>query len=342
MSPHPSSCAALLSDPRHVRKLSTGCAVLDGCLGGGIDARGITEIAGAAGAGKTQLALQLMLQALLPPARGGLGGGSVFLHSDSPTYHAPVERLKQLAAHFSRRHAALGANEDACMQHIHCCTVREPLDTHTPHRAPRLTPHTPPPSRPQVRSADQLGDLLQSRVPELLGAKSVRLVVLDSIAALFRATGREDDPRERTPTLLAYAARLKQLSETFNVAVVVTNQMSDKPLDALDATSGLGGLSPAECRAYVHERGLTVPALGLAWSACANARIVLTRRETGAPLARQPTDDGAAPPPSAERCLHLVTSPRAAGAYVPFVVREDGVAGLAGGHVDVPRLVHAH
>lgn len=56
------SAAELLLDPRHTRKLSTGCAVLDECLGGGINAHGITEIAGAAGVGKTQLVLQLMLQ----------------------------------------------------------------------------------------------------------------------------------------------------------------------------------------------------------------------------------------------------------------------------------------
>jgi DNA-repair protein XRCC3 len=36
--------------------------------------RGLTEIAGEAGAGKTQLCLQLALHAVLPKEHGGLGG----------------------------------------------------------------------------------------------------------------------------------------------------------------------------------------------------------------------------------------------------------------------------
>ena len=63
MAVHPKSAAELLWDARHTRKLSTGCALLDATLDGGISAHGITEIAGAAGVGKTQLVLQLMLQA---------------------------------------------------------------------------------------------------------------------------------------------------------------------------------------------------------------------------------------------------------------------------------------
>ena len=49
----PQSALFLERDPRHARRLSTGCARIDACLGGGFDAHGLTEIAGAAGPGKT-------------------------------------------------------------------------------------------------------------------------------------------------------------------------------------------------------------------------------------------------------------------------------------------------
>lgn len=59
------------------RFLTTGCARLDAKLRGGIPCRGITQIYGAAGTGKTQLALQLCLTVQLPITAGGLGAGNV-------------------------------------------------------------------------------------------------------------------------------------------------------------------------------------------------------------------------------------------------------------------------
>jgi hypothetical protein len=113
------SALFLAQDTLHTRRLSMGCPYLDSCLCGGIDTHGVTEIAGAAGAGKTQMALHCMLQAQLPPSRGGLGGGAVFLHADTPSYVAPMRRLEELAAAFADKHADLGATTDRLMSHIH-------------------------------------------------------------------------------------------------------------------------------------------------------------------------------------------------------------------------------
>ena len=60
-----------------VERLTTGCSTIDEALGGGILSRGVTEIAGESGAGKTQICLQLCLTVQLPRSNGGLGGGSV-------------------------------------------------------------------------------------------------------------------------------------------------------------------------------------------------------------------------------------------------------------------------
>jgi RecA/RadA recombinase len=56
--------------------LTTGCLKLDKILKGGIPCRGITQIYGAAGTGKTQLALQLCLTVQLPITIGGFGAGN--------------------------------------------------------------------------------------------------------------------------------------------------------------------------------------------------------------------------------------------------------------------------
>jgi RecA/RadA recombinase len=71
-APFSVSARALRDDIRHTRKLSLGCAVLDRALGGGVDVQGLTEVAGSAGAGKTQLVLRCLLHVQLPPSEGGL------------------------------------------------------------------------------------------------------------------------------------------------------------------------------------------------------------------------------------------------------------------------------
>jgi hypothetical protein len=62
LCPAPLPALALASDPSFTHKLGLGCPILDRCLGGGLVPRHITEFAGEAGSGKTQICLQLALQ----------------------------------------------------------------------------------------------------------------------------------------------------------------------------------------------------------------------------------------------------------------------------------------
>jgi RecA/RadA recombinase len=61
-------------------KLGTGCRLIDDFLRGGFPPGRLIEIFGDSRTGKTQLAFQLLLQSLLPPDKGGLGGTSLFVH----------------------------------------------------------------------------------------------------------------------------------------------------------------------------------------------------------------------------------------------------------------------
>lgn len=58
--------------------LTTGCPNLDAFLGGGVPMRGVTEVSGQSGSGKTQFGLQLALYAQLPHSLGGLAKGMGF------------------------------------------------------------------------------------------------------------------------------------------------------------------------------------------------------------------------------------------------------------------------
>lgn len=57
------------------KRISTGCAVIDEIIRGGVPINGITEIVGASGVGKTQLCLQLSLMTQFPVEYGGINKG---------------------------------------------------------------------------------------------------------------------------------------------------------------------------------------------------------------------------------------------------------------------------
>lgn len=74
VAPKPTTALGLAQTARSVQ---LGDAVLDELLGGGLPLKALTELSGASGSGKTQLALQWCLQVQIPKAMGGLEGGEI-------------------------------------------------------------------------------------------------------------------------------------------------------------------------------------------------------------------------------------------------------------------------
>ncbi|KAF3786449.1 DNA repair XRCC3-like protein [Nymphaea thermarum] len=218
------------------QKLPTGCPNLDRFLAGGIPCRSITELVGENGAGKTQLCLQLLLHSQLPPSPSA----SAFYISSEPPL--PLRRLQQLADSFLLR--------------------------------------LPPSSRPStpldniflhsVQTADDLLSLLLRLDPIL---PRLRLLVIDSIAALFRSefeTSSTDLVR-RSNLFFRIAGKLKAQASRFGFAVVVANQVGDV---IGEETGGGGG-----CRPLVTSGRRVCPALGLSWANCVNTRLFLSRSQ---------------------------------------------------------------
>lgn len=79
------------------RRLSTGCHVIDQTIGGGFPVRGITELAGESGCGKTQLCLQLCLSVQFPKQEAGLDAGSV-LEMALSLCLSPLQRCLRLVS----------------------------------------------------------------------------------------------------------------------------------------------------------------------------------------------------------------------------------------------------
>mmetsp|Transcript_55860 Transcript_55860/g.154005 ORF Transcript_55860/g.154005 Transcript_55860/m.154005 type:complete len:165 (-) Transcript_55860:496-990(-) len=116
------TAAELLCDSAETCKLSFGCQGFDDAFGGGVPVHGVTEICGEAGAGKTQLCLQLTLQAQLPVECGGLGAGkAVYLSCGEGAF--PLKRLNQLADSVAARYADAGVTADKLMDSVLIQTV---------------------------------------------------------------------------------------------------------------------------------------------------------------------------------------------------------------------------
>jgi len=94
--------------------------------------------------------------------------------------------------------------------------------------------------------------------------QNIGLVVVDSIAAIARA--EDVSIAERQSSLAKIATELKQLAETFNIPVLVTNQVTS--LGSVFGSGTTGG-------------GITAPALGNTWHHVINVRLLLTAESEG-------------------------------------------------------------
>ncbi|XP_050375255.1 DNA repair protein XRCC3 homolog [Argentina anserina] len=271
--------------------LTLGCPLLDRSLGGGIPCSSLTELVAESGSGKTQLCLQLSLSAQLPPSHGGLSASSLYLHSEFPF---PFRRLRHLSRSFLSSHPNL--------------TLTNPYDN-VYVRA--------------VNDARELLDLMPKIETLVAGGKTrlpVRLIVIDSVAALFRSEfgNNASDLKKRSFLFFEISGMLKLLARKYGVAVVVTNQV----VDFMGEVEGINGVRVGNLRELCSSGRRVCPALGLAWSNCVNSRLFLSRNEEivergNGELIRE-----------TKRRIDVVFAPHLGPVSCEFVITEDGVFGV--------------
>ncbi|MSS74807.1 DNA repair and recombination protein RadA [Candidatus Pacearchaeota archaeon] len=187
--------------------LGTGSSNLNGLLGGrGIETKAITECYGAFGSGKTQLGLTLAVRVQLPKEQGGANGKAVFIDTEG-TFRP--ERIRQIAE-------GLGANPEKVLKNI--LVARAFNSDH------------------QILLADKIGELIK-------GGEPIRIVIIDSLTAHFRAefAGR-GQLADRQQKLNRYLHGLMKLAEQHNLAIYVTNQVMANPAMMFgDPTTAVGG-----------------------------------------------------------------------------------------------------
>ncbi|KLU80927.1 hypothetical protein MAPG_00023 [Magnaporthiopsis poae ATCC 64411] len=191
---------------------------LDRALGGGVPVGYLTEVAGESGVGKTQLLLSLLLAVQLPPPRG-LGRPAMYVSTEAPL---ATRRLAQMLASNPLLRVSSSSSSGG----------DDGGDK------PQLPPPPPPPSLDRVLSIatpdlESQDHILTFQVPVEVERRDVGLLVIDSVAANFRAEfdrGRTatNNMAARSAELVRLGAQLRHLARTRNLAVVVANQVADR------------------------------------------------------------------------------------------------------------------
>ena len=188
-------------------KLSTGSSNLDSILNGGVETGAITEFFGKSATGKTQLLHQFCVTVQLPIERGGLGTGVIYLDCEG-TFHP--DRIIEIAPQFPE----VGVEVKKLLHRIEWV---------------------------RIWNFDSMCIFLDKIVRKIKN-EQIKLLVIDSITRHFnfsKLSSREiKEIREKFKN---FFRELKNLADSENVAIVITNQMEDTN-DSLDPIQAIGGV----------------------------------------------------------------------------------------------------
>ena len=178
---------------------------LDTLLAGGIETQAVTEFYGEYGSGKTQICHTVCVASQLPTDQKGLGGAALYIDTES-TFRP--ERIAQIAE-------ARKMDVKSVLSNIQVA---------------------------KIYNASHL-ELIVRAMGGLIQQNNIKIVIVDSIISLHRAEflGR-GSLSERQQKLNAIMHRLKRISEIYNVAVIITNQVQATPDTFFgDPTQAAGG-----------------------------------------------------------------------------------------------------
>ncbi|XP_039597723.1 DNA repair protein XRCC3 [Polypterus senegalus] len=271
-------------------KLSLGCPILDKFLRGGLPLVGITELAGESSAGKTQICMQLCLSVQYPQKYGGLGAGAVYICTEDAF---PAKRLQQLIS----------------LQH-------------------RLRPEVPVEVMRSIAFGNNIyiehaGDLeslnmcVSKRIPILMSRGLVRLVVLDSVAALFRCEFEAKDAIVKAKHLKTLGAMLHNLSSSFKTPIVCVNQVTDA-VDESRLMEGNFGILEKK----------VLPALGLTWSSQVLIRLMVSRTHLSVQDRFPQLTNHLWHLGNILRTMEVIFAPHIAQSFCFYTIGMDGVRGI--------------
>ncbi len=175
-----------------IERISLGSKNLDELLNGGVETQAITELYGEYGTGKTQICHTLCVMVQLSRDKGGLEGSAIYIDTEG-TFRP--ERIYSIAK-------AKGLDPENVLENIIVAKA--------------------------YNSSHQ--ELILEEVGKIIERFNARLLIVDSAIAHYRAEflGRST-LAERQQRINKFMHTLIRLAETYNIAVIATNQIQASP-----------------------------------------------------------------------------------------------------------------
>jgi RecA/RadA recombinase len=188
----------------NVEFITTGSAELNKILGGGFQTGKLTEVFGPFKSGKTALASTISVTSQLSENKGGLNTSVAYIDTEN-TFSK--EKIKRIARRF-------GLDPNETLSRIF---------------------------HARIYSSDHQSQMIQ-KAETLCKTRGVRLIIIDSLMALLRAEyvgiGKLA-PRQALLNNIIHT--LSRIAETYNCAVLLTNQVAVKMMGMFSTDDAIGG-----------------------------------------------------------------------------------------------------
>ena len=179
----------ILKNEENEGSLSVGCDNIDNVLNGGL-CKGITELSGESGVGKSLFALQLSFHVQLPKDYGGLNGNAMYFCTDKKPSKDVFDMLNK---YYNDSYGGLNINFGDNIQLL------------------------------TVKCAEHQ-EWLMNGLKDNIEKYGINLVVIDSIASLFRF---DNEYIKRSKKMANICHFLKELAYKYNIIVLMVNDVSD-------------------------------------------------------------------------------------------------------------------
>jgi len=187
-----------------VEMFTTGSKELDRILGGGFQSGKLTEVYGPFKSGKTNLAHTIAVTVQLPKKQGGLEGATIYIDTENTFSRSKIARIAQ----------RFGLPPEEVLTKIF---------------------------HARIYSSDHQDQMIL-KAETLCKTRNVRLIVLDSLMALLRAEYVGIGMLARRQAVLNNMIHaLSRIAETYNVAVLLTNQVATKMMGMFSSDDAIGG-----------------------------------------------------------------------------------------------------
>jgi len=190
----------------NVEFITTGSSELNKILGGGFQTGKLTEVFGPFKSGKTALASTIAVTCQLPVKKGGLDSSVAYIDTENTFSKQKVIRIAK----------RFGLNPKEALSHIY---------------------------HARIYSSDHQSQMIQ-KAETLCKTRGVRLIIVDSLMALMRSEyvgiGKL---ATRQGVLNSMIHGLSRIAETYNCAVLLTNQVVTKIMGQFSSNDAIGGNS---------------------------------------------------------------------------------------------------